>query len=180
MREAAADLDFEEAARLRDEIKRLRATELAVIDDPTAKAVAISRGGATCARPRSKVHKPALDEMGIALYHESVPHRPGGKRRKREAAQADARRDGPRARRPSPIAPARARPPAAPACAAAGSRAGGGSDCYSPRRARESTTFMCSGTCCLMQPPLPRRAAFAGDDGSGTRCAMVPASRGQL
>ena len=37
MREAAADLDFEEAARLRDEIKRLRSTELAVIDDPTAK-----------------------------------------------------------------------------------------------------------------------------------------------
>ena len=37
MREAAADLNFEEAARLRDEIKRLRATELAVIDDPTAK-----------------------------------------------------------------------------------------------------------------------------------------------
>ena len=37
MRAAAADLDFEEAARLRDEIKRLRATELAVIDDPTAK-----------------------------------------------------------------------------------------------------------------------------------------------
>jgi excinuclease ABC subunit B len=30
MRAAAADLDFEEAARLRDEIKRLRATELAV------------------------------------------------------------------------------------------------------------------------------------------------------
>ena len=30
MREAAADLNFEEAARLRDEIKRLRATELAV------------------------------------------------------------------------------------------------------------------------------------------------------
>ena len=37
MREAAADLDFEEAARLRDEIKRLRATEMAVVDDPTAK-----------------------------------------------------------------------------------------------------------------------------------------------
>src|SRR5262249_27874349 len=32
MREAAADLNFEEAARLRDEIKRLRATELAVTD----------------------------------------------------------------------------------------------------------------------------------------------------
>ena len=37
MREAAADLNFEEAARLRDELKRLRATELAVIDDPTAR-----------------------------------------------------------------------------------------------------------------------------------------------
>src|SRR5439155_16445273 len=40
MREAAADLDFEEAARLRDELKRLRATELAVTDDPTAKRLA--------------------------------------------------------------------------------------------------------------------------------------------
>src|SRR5262249_14159511 len=36
MREAAADLDFEEAARLRDEIKRLRATELAVVGYPTS------------------------------------------------------------------------------------------------------------------------------------------------
>jgi excinuclease ABC subunit B len=81
MREAAADLDFEEAARLRDEIKRLRATELAVIDDPTAKAIAISRSGPA---PGSKVHKPALDEMGIALYHESVPRRPGDKGKARE------------------------------------------------------------------------------------------------
>jgi excinuclease ABC subunit B len=91
MREAAADLDFEEAARLRDEIKRLRATELAVIDDPTAKAVAISRtGGASSPSPggggsrgdaarggvtRSKVHKPDLDEMGPG--RESKPYRPG-------------------------------------------------------------------------------------------------------
>ncbi|MDZ5698023.1 excinuclease ABC subunit UvrB [Chelativorans sp. M5D2P16] len=37
MRDAAADLDFEEAARLRDEIKRLRETELAVMDDPLAR-----------------------------------------------------------------------------------------------------------------------------------------------
>ena len=37
MREAAADLNFEEAASLRDEVKRLRATEMAVVDDPTAK-----------------------------------------------------------------------------------------------------------------------------------------------
>jgi excinuclease ABC subunit B len=45
MREAAADLNFEEAARLRDEIKRLRATELAVTDDPAAKASPSPAGG---------------------------------------------------------------------------------------------------------------------------------------
>ena len=37
MREAAADLEFETAARLRDEIKRLRETELAVADDPLSR-----------------------------------------------------------------------------------------------------------------------------------------------
>jgi excinuclease ABC subunit B len=75
MKEAAGNLEFEEAARLRDEIKRLRATELAVIDDPTVKFLPSPAG----ARGGSKVHKPALDEMGIALYHESLPLRPGGK-----------------------------------------------------------------------------------------------------
>jgi excinuclease ABC subunit B len=96
MRAAAADLDFEEAARLRDEIKRLRTTELAVIDDPTAKFPSPSPRGRGAGRNEgapppgsdsrrgpltrgSKVHKPALDEMGIALYHEIKPARPGGK-----------------------------------------------------------------------------------------------------
>lgn len=37
MHEAAADLEFETAARLRDEIKRLRETELAISDDPLAR-----------------------------------------------------------------------------------------------------------------------------------------------
>ncbi len=37
MRDAAADLDFETAARLRDEIKRLKAVELAAMDDPMAR-----------------------------------------------------------------------------------------------------------------------------------------------
>ncbi len=47
MKEAAADLEFETAARLRDEIKRLRETELAIADDPLAKQSAIEdRAGA--------------------------------------------------------------------------------------------------------------------------------------
>jgi excinuclease ABC subunit B len=89
MRAAAADLDFEEAARLRDEIKRLRATELAVLDDPTAKAIAISRsspspwrGGsrgeaAQGAGRREGPRKPTLDEMGPGPDKESKPYRPG-------------------------------------------------------------------------------------------------------
>jgi excinuclease ABC subunit B len=79
MRTAATDLDFEEAARLRDEIKRLRTTELAVTDDPTAKFLPSPGGGGSRAGSArggvSKVHKPALDEMGIALHHEVTPHR---------------------------------------------------------------------------------------------------------
>ncbi|TIV50511.1 MAG: excinuclease ABC subunit B, partial [Mesorhizobium sp.] len=39
MRDAAANLDFEKAARLRDEIKRLREMELAISDDPLAREV---------------------------------------------------------------------------------------------------------------------------------------------
>ncbi len=38
MRDAAADLEFEEAARLRDEIKRLQELELTIADDPLARA----------------------------------------------------------------------------------------------------------------------------------------------
>jgi len=88
MREAAADLNFEEAARLRDEVKRLRATELAVVDDPTIKqrGVAAKGGGYAGAKKygeaanlppksKSKVHKPDLDEMGIASWHEVKPSR---------------------------------------------------------------------------------------------------------
>jgi excinuclease ABC subunit B len=78
MREAAADLNFEEAARLRDEVKRLRATELAVIDDPTAKRVSPSPAAGGSAREArrggvSRAHKPSLDEMGPGP--ESAPYR---------------------------------------------------------------------------------------------------------
>jgi excinuclease ABC subunit B len=74
MREAAADLNFEEAARLRDEVKRLRTTEMAVVDDPTAKYPVTTGGG----RPGSSARgprKPNLDEMGPGV--EAIPHRPG-------------------------------------------------------------------------------------------------------
>jgi excinuclease ABC subunit B len=43
MREAAANLEFEEAARLRDELKRLQATELAIGDDPLASQGEVER-----------------------------------------------------------------------------------------------------------------------------------------
>ena len=101
MREAAADLNFEEAARLRDEVKRLRATEMAVVDDPTIKqrgvaskagayagtkkygeaanlpASAMKKRGGSSSRSgttssASKVHKPHLDEMHGP---ESLPYR---------------------------------------------------------------------------------------------------------
>jgi excinuclease ABC subunit B len=92
MREAAADLEFETAARLRDEIKRLQATELAIADDPLARQEYVegragryagarsfgdaanlpagsSRGRGQSAR-RDRPHKPASEEMG--------PHNWGG------------------------------------------------------------------------------------------------------
>jgi len=47
MLKAAEDLEFETAARLRDEIKRLRETELAVADDPLARQADVEeRAGA--------------------------------------------------------------------------------------------------------------------------------------
>jgi excinuclease ABC subunit B len=128
MREAAADLNFEEAARLRDEVKRLRATELAVVDDPTIKQRGVAaragayagakqygesanlprgsgkRGGNNTPRasspsprssrgegrgegqaprsdPSSRIHKPDLDEMGIATWHEVKQDRKGAPRK---------------------------------------------------------------------------------------------------
>ncbi|MEM6609812.1 MAG: excinuclease ABC subunit UvrB [Pseudomonadota bacterium] len=41
MRKAAENLEFEEAARLRDEVKRLEAVDLAVADDPLARQSAV-------------------------------------------------------------------------------------------------------------------------------------------
>jgi excinuclease ABC subunit B len=60
MRKAAENLEFEEAARLRDEIKRLEAVELAVADDPLARQSVVEeaveeavkmKGRSTAGRP---------------------------------------------------------------------------------------------------------------------------------
>ena len=73
MRAAAADLEFETAGRLRDEIKRLKMTEMAVFDEPsgrqggiTAKAGkgAASQYGAAANLPPTRAKKPSLDAMG--------------------------------------------------------------------------------------------------------------------
>ncbi|MGD8422578.1 MAG: excinuclease ABC subunit UvrB [Methyloceanibacter sp.] len=68
MRAAAADLEFEEAARLRDEVKRLRQMELAIANDPLARQSELERS-VDVSRP----HKPGLDEMGP--HNREVPLR---------------------------------------------------------------------------------------------------------
>ncbi|MBU6374208.1 MAG: excinuclease ABC subunit UvrB [Alphaproteobacteria bacterium] len=51
MREAAADLEFETAARLRDEIKKLQEAELLVADDPLARQSELNERMETSPRP---------------------------------------------------------------------------------------------------------------------------------
>jgi len=103
---AAADLNFEEAARLRDEIKRLRATELAVTDDPTAKT--------------------GLPVPGSAGPHRQRAHRQGPHKPSLDQEWARASRQSPRPSR------GRARHSGDPACAAASSRGGVSESTRSP------------------------------------------------
>ena len=79
MREAAGNLEFETAARLRDEIKRLQAVELAVGDDPLARQadVEAAAGGyegerkyGRAANMPTRIRKPTDADMG--------PHNLGG------------------------------------------------------------------------------------------------------
>ncbi|MGC0223028.1 excinuclease ABC subunit UvrB [Pseudooceanicola nitratireducens] len=60
MRKAAENLEFEEAARLRDEVKRLEAVDLAVADDPMARQQAVERASdeAVKSRGRSTAGRP--------------------------------------------------------------------------------------------------------------------------
>jgi excinuclease ABC subunit B len=88
MRDAAADLEFEEAARLRDEIRRLEEMDLAIADDPLARDTGIentrtrragkarrsSEGGAT-----SRIRKNTLDEMTVGRTEVPLEKGRGGR-----------------------------------------------------------------------------------------------------
>ena len=91
MREAAANLEFETAARLRDELKRLQATELAIAADPLAsqREVETSAGAfeggrkyGPAANLPTRARKPGLDAMGPGTDREvpvtGEPRKKGG------------------------------------------------------------------------------------------------------
>ncbi|PAU98533.1 excinuclease ABC subunit UvrB [Paracoccus salipaludis] len=54
MRKAAENLEFEEAARLRDEVKRLEAVELVVSDDPLARQTAVEEAAEAAVRSQGR------------------------------------------------------------------------------------------------------------------------------
>ncbi|QBX99692.1 excinuclease ABC subunit UvrB [Rhodophyticola sp. CCM32] len=67
MRKAAENLEFEEAARLRDEVKRLETVDMVVSDDPLARQTAVDQavstankmsGRSTAGRPGQRAGKP--------------------------------------------------------------------------------------------------------------------------
>jgi excinuclease ABC subunit B len=71
MRAAAADLEFETAARLRDELKRLQSAALTIADDPFAR--------------QSDVERAAFDAE-LTLSDDSRPSKPGGGRKRMQRA----------------------------------------------------------------------------------------------
>ncbi len=87
MRAAASDLEFEEAARLRDEVQRLRATQLTIADDPLARQQMVEdkvgSSRSSSANKMSRPHKPSLDEMTVGRTEvplsNKTPHSSGGK-----------------------------------------------------------------------------------------------------
>ncbi len=54
MRKAAENLEFEEAARLRDEVKRLEAVDLAISDDPLARQSAVEAAADQAVKSRGR------------------------------------------------------------------------------------------------------------------------------
>jgi excinuclease ABC subunit B len=54
MRKAAENLEFEEAARLRDEVKRLEAVDLAISDDPMVRQYAVEKASEAAVKTRGR------------------------------------------------------------------------------------------------------------------------------
>jgi len=91
MKDAAANLDFETAARLRDEIKRLQAVELTISSDPLARQTDVEdQGGSYGGKPKygkaanlqpNRPHRPTDEEMGPHNFGggEARPRSSGGK-----------------------------------------------------------------------------------------------------
>jgi excinuclease ABC subunit B len=73
MLKAAENLEFEEAARLRDEVKRLEAVELAVADDPLARQSAVEEAAETAVRAAGR------SKAGRAGMRGKPPRRARGK-----------------------------------------------------------------------------------------------------
>ena len=91
MRNAAADLDFEKAARIRDEIKRLREMELAISDDPLAKYADME--SPVSGREKGKhnkgraVHKAVDDEPASRCSPSRIHRRHGPRHRHGDAGR---------------------------------------------------------------------------------------------
>ncbi len=93
MKVAAGNLEFEEAARLRDEIKRLQTVQLAVGDDPLARQEAIEAAGGgyqgerpfgrAANLPPTRAHKPRDEDMGPHNWGGGEARPKGGSRKKR-------------------------------------------------------------------------------------------------
>ena len=76
MREAAANLEFEEAARLRDELKRLQLTELTLGADPMARQADGRSPGRQFQAGARKYGRSANMPAGASRRTAQRPHKP--------------------------------------------------------------------------------------------------------
>src|SRR6478672_5890821 len=95
MHAAAADLEFETAARLRDEIKRLRQTELAIADDPLARQTDVEDKAGAFAGDRKYGGAPSPRATPTSPRAPSARGEGRGEGQPRTAAQASASHPSP-------------------------------------------------------------------------------------